>query len=94
MHNQKQTPAIKNMAKTNSQREKRSVSTSVASFLRQMRWRRLAFLLIYILVFLLVPFIAGSVNLGIKTTGSAASIPHSAYTGPVPTPTRAEFSPP
>src|SRR6266516_964717 len=74
------------MAKTNSPREKRSVSQSVASFLRQMRWRRLAFLVISVLVFLFVPFIAGSVNLGIKMAGSAASITHSASTGPLPTP--------
>jgi AraC family transcriptional activator FtrA len=50
------------------------------------RWRRLAFLVIYILIFLFVPFIAGSVNLGIKMGGSAPSTTHSAYTGPLPTP--------
>src|SRR5207248_2621031 len=87
MHNQKQTPAITSMAKTNAPRDNRSVSKSVASFLRQMRWRRLAFLLIYVLVFLFVPFIAGSVNLGIKMVGSAPSSKNSAYTGPLPTPT-------
>jgi transcriptional regulator GlxA family with amidase domain len=86
MHNQKPTPAIKSMAKTNSPREKRSGSTSVASFLRQLRWRRLAVLVLYVLVFLFVPFMAGSVNLGIKMAGSAPSIRNSAYTGPLPTP--------
>ncbi len=85
MHNQKQTPAITSMAKTNAQKEKRSMS--ITSFLRQVPWRRLAFLAIYVLAFLLVPFLAGFVNLGIKTYGSTASIPHAAYTGPFPTPT-------
>jgi AraC family transcriptional regulator, transcriptional activator FtrA len=86
MHNQKQTPAITSIAKTNSQRDKRSVSKSVASFLRQVPWRRLAFLLIYVLAFLLVPFIVGSVNFGIKMAGSAPSSKNSAYTGPIPAP--------
>jgi AraC family transcriptional activator FtrA len=85
MHNQKQTPAITSIAKTNAQKEKKSMS--ITSFLRQIPWRRLTLLLIYVFTFLLVPFIAGFVNLGIKTSGSAASIPHSAYTGPLPTPT-------
>jgi transcriptional regulator GlxA family with amidase domain len=87
MHNQKQTPSITSMAKTNSQRDNKSVSKSVASFLRQIRWRRLAVLLLYVLAFLLVPFMAGSVNLGIKMAGSPASIKNSVYTGPLPTPT-------
>src|SRR5437867_3530689 len=87
MHNQKPTPSITSMAKTNSPREKRRVSKSVASFLRQMRWRRLALVLISVIAFLLVPFIAGSVNLGIKMAGSVPSSKNSAYTGAIPTPT-------
>jgi hypothetical protein len=49
----------------------------MSSFLVKVHWRSL---LIYVIAFLLVPLVVGSVNFGIKVAGSAPSINSSAYT--------------